>query len=48
MPGMASRPLAERFGKEKAQAIEKDYQALMTASKPEDRKSLATKIMNAL
>lgn len=40
--------LLQQQAPEKAQAIEKDYQALMTASKPEDRKSLATKIMNAL
>ncbi|MFH1302906.1 MAG: hypothetical protein ABIK07_17730 [Planctomycetota bacterium] len=33
---------------DKAQAVEKDFQSLLKAAKPEDRKSLATKIMNAL
>ena len=33
---------------EKASAVEKDYQSLMTASKPEDRKTLAANIIAGL
>ncbi|EDL60642.1 hypothetical protein [Gimesia maris] len=33
---------------EKASAVQKDYESLMTASKPEDRKTLAGKIIAGL
>jgi len=33
---------------EKAQAIEKNFQSLLKAAKPDDRKSLATKIIGTL
>jgi len=33
---------------EKASAVEKDYKSLMTASKPEERKTLAAKIISGL
>ncbi len=40
--------LLQQQAPQKAKAVEQDFQKLMTTSKPDERKSAATKIMNAL